>query len=78
MEQLGKRADGSDQRINQFALAAGLDLPVDESEVPTDPVQHYQAIQNAFQAERWSETRALAQVFFKVLSFYRPASLAIA
>jgi TolA-binding protein len=65
VEQLGSRLEESNRRVREFALAAGLDVPVDESKVPDDEKKHFQRIEDSAAADRYGETRSLAKVFLK-------------
>jgi TolA-binding protein len=65
VEQIGRRVDESGRKINEFALAAGLDLPVDESKIPAKAKDHYAAIADSFAAGRYGEVRSLARVFLQ-------------
>jgi TolA-binding protein len=63
LDQFGKSVDSTNRRVNEFAIAAGIDLPIDESKVPSNPKDHFGAIETAFAEGRYSETRALGKVF---------------
>jgi TolA-binding protein len=63
VQQIGIRVDESGKKINEFALAAGLDLPVDESKVPAKAPAHFAAIKESFAAGRYGEVRSLAKIF---------------
>lgn len=63
VEQLGHRVDDTGKRVNEFALAAGLDLPVDESKVPESAKAHFEMIEQSLAEGRFGEVRALAKIF---------------
>ena len=63
LELLDGRVDESSRKLREFALAAGLDLPVDEDQVPDKPGEHFDAIKAARAAGRAGEVRALGKVF---------------
>jgi len=47
------------QRIDQIARKAGIDMPVAASEIPQDKTEHYQVAYSAFKAKQYSKSRAL-------------------
>jgi len=63
IEQLGRQVDETGKKVNEFALAAGLDLPVDESRVPEDPGAHFAEIEKSFADGRYGEVRAFGKIF---------------
>jgi TolA-binding protein len=63
VEQMGKRVEGSERKVNDFALAAGLDLPVDDEKVPDGAQKHLAAIKDSLAAGRYGEARSLAKIF---------------
>jgi TolA-binding protein len=63
LEQLATLVDRSDRRIHEFALAAGLDLPVDEGAIPATADGHFDAIKGALAAGRHGEVRSLGKIF---------------
>ncbi len=65
LEESGKRIDQTTQRVTDFALAAGVDVPVDESKIPQKSADHYEMIRASFAANRWGETRSLSKNFLK-------------
>ncbi|MCK9521995.1 MAG: outer membrane protein assembly factor BamD [Proteobacteria bacterium] len=65
IEVLQKEMSESTQRVTDFALAAGLDLPIDESRVPQAEIDHLKAIRDALSAGRYGECRSLIKVFQK-------------
>jgi TolA-binding protein len=58
-----KTLEAMDRRINNFAIAAGLDMPVDESKVPRREGEHFTMIKESFEAGRWGEVRSLGKLF---------------
>jgi TolA-binding protein len=63
MEELGKTLEATQTKVNDFALAAGLDLPVDAAKVPAKPEEHLAAIKDALANGRYGEVRSLAKIF---------------
>jgi TolA-binding protein len=63
MEALTRKVEDSSRRINEFALAAGLDLPVDESTVPPEAKDHMQMMKDSLSAGRYGEMRSLAKLY---------------
>jgi TolA-binding protein len=76
VELTGKQAELTDKKVHDFALAAGLDLPVDGSSVPKDPEQHLNMIRSAFDGERYGECRALGSLFLERHPSYKSADVA--
>jgi len=65
LEEIGGKLDESEKRVDEFALAAGLDLPVDESGVPSKPGEHLEMIEDSLAAGRYGEVRSLAKLFLE-------------
>jgi len=70
LAELRHGAEQSDEALRQahnqmrdFAVAAGVDLPVDEAKVPQNANEHMQLISKAYGDGRYSEVRSLAKVF---------------
>jgi TolA-binding protein len=63
VEEIGIRVDDSGQKLNEFALAAGLDLPVDEAKIPADVGAHFKVIEQSLADERYGEVRSMGKVF---------------
>ncbi|MDD5309128.1 MAG: tetratricopeptide repeat protein [Deltaproteobacteria bacterium] len=63
IEELGKTLVETQSKVNDFALAAGLDLPVDAAKVPAKPEDHLAAIKDALANGRYGEVRSLAKIF---------------
>ncbi|NOY92369.1 MAG: tetratricopeptide repeat protein [Deltaproteobacteria bacterium] len=57
-EQLG-------QQLRRFARSAGVDVALEESEIPTDPAAHLAAAQAALSAGQGSRARALFQAYVR-------------
>jgi TolA-binding protein len=65
LDQFGKSVEATSKKVDDFAMAAGLDVPIDESKVPGTPQDHFAAINTAFKEGRYSEARAFAEIFLK-------------
>jgi len=65
VEQMDRRVDETGKKIDEFALAAGLDLPVDESKVPKSADAHLAAIQKSLNEGRYGEVRSLAKIYLQ-------------
>lgn len=65
VKEFGKQAEQAAKRVNDVALAAGLDVAIDESEVPEGAGAHFQSIKTAFAAGKFSEVRALGTVYLE-------------
>ncbi|MBN2715185.1 MAG: tetratricopeptide repeat protein [Deltaproteobacteria bacterium] len=63
LQQIQKSIENTDKKVNEFALAAGLDIPIDESLVPAQAVDHFKMINSSMAEERYGEVRALAKVY---------------
>ena len=64
-EVLQKQLEKSNKKIVDFAMAAGLDLPVDEASVPKDEKGHFSKIKGSLSASRFGEARSYARLYFK-------------
>lgn len=62
-ELLKKDVVQTQKKVTEFALAAGLDLPVDESIVPTQAIDHLNMIKDSLSKGRYGEVRSLAKVY---------------
>lgn len=62
---IGTRVDLTDRKVDEFALAAGLDLPVDESSVPAKAKEHFSMIRDSLAARRYGEVRSLAKLYLQ-------------
>ncbi len=65
VDESSKQVELTNQKVHDFALAAGIDLPVDGSKVPNDPERHLDMIRDSFTGERYGETRALGKLFLE-------------
>jgi TolA-binding protein len=65
LEQLAAKVDLSDRRVHEFALAAGLDLPVDEGKIPATAEEHFDSVKAALAAGRHGEVRSLGKIFLE-------------
>ncbi|MCK9460849.1 MAG: tetratricopeptide repeat protein [Proteobacteria bacterium] len=65
IETVGAAAEEANRKVVDFALAAGLDLPVDPAKVPEKPGEHFSAIRASFDAGRYGEARELAKLFLQ-------------
>lgn len=63
MKESAKAVEETNSRVRSFAMSAGVDLPVDEAQVPKDADKHMDMISKAFNDGRYSEVRSLAKVF---------------
>ena len=53
----------TDKKVNEFALAAGLDMPIDESKVPAQAANHFSMIKDSMSQGRYGEVRSLSQIY---------------
>ncbi len=53
------------RRIDAFARRAGIDMPLDPSQVPADKDAHWHAADQAYQAGQWSKARALLREYIR-------------
>ncbi len=51
------------QNLESVARRAGVDMPVEESQIPQDPAEHFNAAVRAYQANNYSLARALFRAF---------------
>jgi len=65
VEALTAQLEEANKKVVDFALAAGLDLPVDTSKVPDKPKEHYEMIRASNAAGRYGEARELAKLFLQ-------------
>lgn len=52
-----------EKRMKQFARRAGVDLPVEDSEIPAQPDEHFRAALSAYELRDFSLARALFRAF---------------
>ncbi|MDJ0765903.1 MAG: tetratricopeptide repeat protein [Myxococcota bacterium] len=69
----GKALEAAQKRIDGYARAAGVDLPVETSQIPDSPTDHLKAIRDAYSAQRYGEARSLSKVFLGRHSDHRDA-----
>ncbi len=60
---LAQQQQQLEQRIDQMARRAGVDLALDESEIPSDRASHYAAAEQALRAGEHSKARALYRAY---------------
>jgi len=65
VDEVNKDLELSQKQVREFALAAGVDLPVDPSTVPAEAAAHWRAIDNSFAQSRFGECRSLAKLFLQ-------------
>jgi TolA-binding protein len=65
LEALAAQVEEANRKVVDFALAAGLDLPVDASKVPGNAKEHLEMIRASYGAERYGEARELAKLFLQ-------------
>lgn len=51
------------RRLSEVARAAGLDVPLDSSEIPKDKSEHWEALTKAYKVNKHSYARALARAY---------------
>ena len=51
------------QRLNDVARAAGMDVPIDAEEIPKNKGEHWDALTKAYRINKYSYTRALARAY---------------
>ncbi len=52
-----------ENRMKKLARRAGIDMPVEEGEIPAAPAEHLQAARTAYEARDFSRARALYRAF---------------
>lgn len=63
--QMGEQQQAFDQQIRRFAQKAGVDMAVDESQIPDNADAHFAAGQTALGAGEHSQARALFREFIR-------------
>jgi TolA-binding protein len=63
VEESQKKVDAANLKVDNFARAAGLDVPVDSSQVPETAEEHIKVIKDAYAADRYGEVRSLCELF---------------
>lgn len=51
------------QRLSEVARAAGMDVPLESSEIPEEKSEHWDALQKAYRVNKHSYARALARAY---------------
>lgn len=51
------------QRLDDVARAAGMDVPIDAGEIPKSKAEHWDALTKAYRINKYSYTRALARAY---------------
>jgi len=51
------------RRLSEVARAAGMDVPIDSSEIPQKKKAHWDALTKAYRINKYSYTRALARAY---------------
>jgi len=51
------------RRLSEVARAAGMDVPLESSEIPEDKSAHWDALQKSYRVNKHSYTRALARAY---------------
>jgi len=65
LQQRSEERDALQQRLDQIARRVGIDMAVDESEIPAGADEHWAAAEQAFQGEEFSRARALYRAFIE-------------
>jgi TolA-binding protein len=65
IETAAAQAEEANRKVVDFALAAGLDLPIDASKVPDKPKDHFEMMKASHDAGRHGEARELAKLFLQ-------------
>jgi TolA-binding protein len=65
IESVAAQAEEANRKVVDFALAAGLDLPIDTSKVPEKPKDHFDMIRVSYEAGRYGEARELAKLYLQ-------------
>jgi TolA-binding protein len=65
VETVAGQVEEANKRVVDFALAAGLDLPVDVSKVPEKAKDHFETIKASFDAGRYGEAREIAKIYLQ-------------
>lgn len=62
-EEFREQQTDYENRMKKLARRAGIDMPLDEAEIPTDRQQHWDRAQQAYEAREFSTARALYRAF---------------
>jgi TolA-binding protein len=65
LDETARSIGTTNKRVSDFAMAAGLDMPVDPSTVPKKSSDHFEMIKDALAAGRFGEVRSLSKVFLE-------------
>jgi len=65
IDTVAAQTEEASRKVVDFALAAGLDLPIDTSKVPERPKEHFEMIQASYNAGRYGEARELAKLYLQ-------------
>ncbi|MBN2527487.1 MAG: outer membrane protein assembly factor BamD [Deltaproteobacteria bacterium] len=63
LDNIKKNVDNTDKKVVEVALAAGLDMPIEESQVPKAASEHFSMIKDSLANGRYGEARSLAKVY---------------
>lgn len=58
-----ERSIALQRRLSEVARAAGMDIPLDSSEIPESKSAHWEALSKAYRINKHSYTRALARAY---------------
>lgn len=64
-EEFREQQTNYESRMKQLARRAGVDMPLEESEIPEGIEPHWQAVLQAYEGRRFSEARALLRAFIQ-------------
>ncbi len=62
-EEFREQQTDYESRMKQLARRAGIDMPVDDAEIPAERDAHFQAAQRAFESRELSRARALYRAY---------------
>ncbi len=62
-EAQAQRSLETQRRLSEVARAAGMDVPLESSEIPDDKEAHWEALRNAYRINKHSYARALARAY---------------
>ena len=58
-----QRSLDMERRLSEIARAAGMDVPLESSEIPADKSAHWEALQKAYRINKHSYARALGRAY---------------
>ncbi|MFW6197949.1 MAG: hypothetical protein ACOC5B_03715, partial [Myxococcota bacterium] len=64
-KELGEQREETEERITSFARRAGVDMALDDSEIPEDREAHFEAARESLDAEEHSKARALLREYLR-------------